>query len=141
MANAGTTGVEKEPIPSISLDSEQYEKLEKDCSAVLESMANDQSKQKARSEYEMLFRALKTSYENQKSLVKFCKEQKESIDANAKSAKGSADQEKGDSEEMAILRKEVAKVQRIIETARSKEVKATMIIKDLEAETKRLKEI
>ena len=42
---------------------------------------------------------------------------------------------------MAILRKEVAKVQRIIETARSKEVKATRIIKDLEAETKRLKGI
>ena len=42
---------------------------------------------------------------------------------------------------MAKLRQEVAKVQRINETAKGKEVKWTKIIKDLEAEIKRLKGI
>ena len=64
MANAGTTEVDQEAVPAVSLDAEQFAKLEKDSQAVLDSMANDQSKQKVSAEYSKLLLALKTSYEN-----------------------------------------------------------------------------
>ena len=48
----------------------QYEELERDFQEVLQELVGDQSMEKFRKEYEKLHRALKTSYESEKRLVK-----------------------------------------------------------------------
>ena len=46
-------------------------------------MVGEKSMQRFQSEYEKLYRALKTSYESEKRLVKRCKELNETIVGNA----------------------------------------------------------
>ena len=48
----------------------QYEGLERDFNEVLQELVGDQSMEKFRKEYEKLHRALKTSYDSEKRLVK-----------------------------------------------------------------------
>ena len=54
----------------MGLDPQYFEALERDFQQVLEEMLGDKSLQKFRAEYEKLHRALKTSYESEKRLVK-----------------------------------------------------------------------
>lgn len=54
----------------VGLDPAAYEALEKDFQEVLQELVGEQSLEKFRIEYEKLHRALKTSYESEKRLVK-----------------------------------------------------------------------
>ena len=54
----------------MGLDPAAYEALEKDFQDVLQELVGEQSLEKFRIEYEKLHRALKTSYESEKRLVK-----------------------------------------------------------------------
>jgi hypothetical protein len=54
----------------------QYEALERDFKEVLNAMVGEKSMERFKAEYEKLHRALKTSYESEKRLVKRCKELK-----------------------------------------------------------------
>lgn len=54
----------------MGVDPAQYEALERDFNEVLEDLAQDGSMEKFRKEYEKLHRALKTSYESEKRLVR-----------------------------------------------------------------------
>jgi hypothetical protein len=67
MADAG--GMDKD-FEKMGIDAGQYEALEKDFQEVLQELVGDQSMEKFRKEYEKLHRALKTSYESEKRLVK-----------------------------------------------------------------------
>ena len=62
----------------------EYEALEKDFNAVLANMvdASGGSMSRFKEEYEKLHRALKTSYESEKRLVKKCKELTDTIAGN-----------------------------------------------------------
>ena len=55
---------------SMGVDPAQYEALEKDFQEVLQELVGDKSMEQFRKEYEKLHRALKTSYESEKRLVK-----------------------------------------------------------------------
>jgi len=57
----------------------QYEALERDFKEVLKEMVGERSMERFRQEYEKLHRALKTSYESEKRLVKKCKERNDTI--------------------------------------------------------------
>ena len=68
---------------SMGIEPSQYEALERDFREVLQSMVGERSMQRFQAEYEKLYRALKTSYESEKRLVKRCKELNETIVGNA----------------------------------------------------------
>jgi len=67
----------------MGIEQSQYEALERDFREVLQSMVGERSMQRFQAEYEKLYRALKTSYESEKRLVKRCKELNETIVGNA----------------------------------------------------------
>ena len=65
------------------MDPSQYEALERDFKEVLSAMVGEKSMERFKTEYEKLHRALKTSYESEKRLVKRCKELGDTLTANA----------------------------------------------------------
>ncbi len=67
----------------MGLDPAAYEALERDFEEVLKDLVGDQSMERFRNEYEKLHRALKTSYESEKRLVRRCRELNDTILQNA----------------------------------------------------------
>ena len=138
---AGASGADEQAFLSMGLDQQQYEKLEQDFKAVLESMVGEKSMQRFQNEYEKLYRALKTSYESEKRLVKRCKELNETIVGNATRVKAALRLTQEDSSTISLLKKEVDRAWRLVETAKDKEEKARRIIQDLRAEIAHLTKI
>lgn len=94
-----------------------------------------------RKEYEKLHRALKTSYESEKRLVKRCKELNDTILQNAARVKGAIKLTQEDSNTIAVLRREIEKCWKLVETAKDKEEKARKIITGLKDEIAKLHKI
>ena len=97
--------------------------------------------EKFRKEYEKLHRALKTSYESEKRLVKKCKELNDTILQNAARVKGAIKLTQEDSNTIAVLRKEIEKMWNLVEAAKDKEAKARSIIQGLKDEIAKLHKI
>jgi uncharacterized coiled-coil DUF342 family protein len=97
--------------------------------------------EKFRKEYEKLHRALKTSYESEKRLVKRCKELNDTILQNAARVKGAIKLTQEDSNTIGVLRREIDKCWKLIETAKTKEEKARKIIQGLKDEIGKLHKI
>lgn len=89
MADSATAagGLDAE-YAQMGLDPAQYEALEKDFTEVLNELVGDPSMEKFRKEYEKIHRALKTSYESEKRLVRRCKDLNDTILQNAVKVKG-----------------------------------------------------
>ena len=141
MADAGAAGADQEAFLSMGLDQQQYEKLEQDFKAVLESMVGEKSMLRFQNEYEKLYRALKTSYESEKRLVKRCKELNETIVGNATRVKAALRLTQEDSSTISLLKKEVDRAWKLVETAKDKEDRARKIIQDLKGEIAHLTKI
>lgn len=116
---------------SMGVSAELYEQLERDFKDVLQSMVGEKTMDRFRTEYEKLHRALKTSYENEKRLVKNVKELNEIIVGNAARVKAAIKLTQEDSATIGLLKKEVEKCWKLVETAKDKEEKARKIIGDL----------
>jgi chromosome segregation ATPase len=97
--------------------------------------------EKFRKEYEKLHRALKTSYESEKRLVKRCKELNDNILQNAARVKGAIKLTQEDSNTIAVLRREIEKCWKLVEAAKQKEEKARKIIQGLKDEIAKLHKI
>lgn len=117
---------------------ELYEALERDFKDVLQSMVGEKTMERFRGEYEKLHRALKTSYESEKRLVKNVKELNEIIVSNAARVKAAIKLTQEDSSTIGLLKKEVDKAWRLVETAKEKEEKARKIIGELKSEIAQL---
>jgi len=94
-----------------------------------------------REEYEKLHRALKTSYESEKRLVKKCKELTDTIAGNLTRVKAAIRLTQEDSTTIAVLKKEVDRAWRLVEQAKEKEDVARKIIVDLKSEVAHLHKI
>jgi hypothetical protein len=77
----------QEDFLSMGVDPAMYEALEREFKDVLAAMAGEKTMERYRAEYEKLHRALKTSYESEKRLVKRCKELQDTIVQNATKVK------------------------------------------------------
>ena len=122
-------------------DPAQYEALERDFREVLNAMVNDKGMERFRQEYEKLHRALKTSYESEKRLVKRCKELQDTIVQNATRVKAAIKLTQEDSSTIGVLKKEVEKAWKLVELAKEKEEKARKIISELKTEIAHLHKI
>ena len=130
-----------EEFLSMGIDQAQYEALEKDFNEVLQQMVGERSMERFREEYEKLHRALKTSYESEKRLVKKCKELTETISSNLTRVKAAIKLTNEDSTTIAVLKKLVDRAWRLVEQAKDKEEKARKIIQDLKGEIAHLHKI
>ena len=118
----------------MGIEPAQYEALERDFREVLNSMVGERSMQRFQAEYEKLYRALKTSYESEKRLVRRCKELNETLVGNATRVKAAMRLTQEDSSTILLLRKEVDRAWKLVETAKEREDKAKRIIQDLRTE-------
>ena len=118
----------QEEFLSMGVDQAQYEALERDFRDVLSAMVGEKSMERFRTEYEKLHRALKTSYESEKRLVKRCKELNETIVGNATRVKAALKLTQEDSSTITVLKREVDRAWRLVEQAKEKEEKARKII-------------
>ena len=125
----------------VGVEPAQYEALERDFKEVLSAMVGEKSMERFKAEYEKLHRALKTSYESEKRLVKRCKELNETIVSNATRVKAAIKLTQEDSNTIGVLKKEVDKAWRLVEQAKEKEEKARKIITDLKGEIAHLHKI
>ena len=131
-ANAG--GAMDADFAQMGLDQAAYEALEKDFNDVLQELSQDPNMDNFRNEYTKIHRAMKTSYESEKRLVRRCKELNDTILQNAARVKGAIKLTQEDSNTIAVLRKEVEKCWKLVEQAREKEEKARGIISGLREE-------
>ena len=125
----------------IGLDQQAYEALERDFNEVLNELVGDKTMERFRNEYEKLHRALKTSYESERRLIKRCKELNDTILANAARVKAAIRLTQEDSQTIGLLKKEVDKAWQLVDQAKAKEEKARKIIGDLRAEIAHLNKI
>jgi chromosome segregation ATPase len=117
---------------------ELYEALERDFKEVLQSMVGEKTMERFKAEYEKLHRALKTSYDSEKRLVKQVKDLNEIIVSNAARVKAAIKLTQEDSSTIGLLKKEVDKAWKLVETAKEKEEKARKIIGELKSEIAQL---
>lgn len=101
----------------------------------------DSAMESFRKEYEKLHRALKTSYESEKRLVRRCKDLNDTIIQNTAKVKGAIKLTQEDSNTIAVLRREIEKCWKLVETAKEKEEKARKIIHSLKEEIAKLHKI
>ena len=87
-----------------------FEALERDFQDVLSDLVGDTSLEKFRLEYEKLHRALKKSHEQEKRLVKKCRELNTEIVNNAAKVQYALQLAQKDDGTIASLRKEIEKV-------------------------------
>ena len=130
-----------EDFLSMGVDQAQYEALEKDFNEVLQQMVGERSMERFREEYEKLHRALKTSYESEKRLVKKCKELTDTIAGNLTRVKAAIKLTTEDSSTIGMLKKETERAWKLVEQAKEKEEKARKIIQDLRGEIAHLHKI
>lgn len=123
---------------SMGITQDQYEALERDFREVIQSMVGEKSMERFKVEYEKVHRALKTSYEQEKRLVKQVKDLNEIIVSNAARVKAAIKLTQEDSSTIGLLKKEVDKAWKLVETAKEKEEKARKIIGELKSEIAQL---
>ena len=111
-----------------------FEALERDFQEVLSELAGDQSLEKFRVEYEKLHRALKKSHEQEKRLVKTCRELNTEIVNNAAKVQTALKYSQEDESTIASLRKEIEKAWAMVDISHEKEVRAKDTINQLKDE-------
>jgi len=105
----------------LQIDTHAFEALEKDFQDVLQELAADASLEHFRRQYEKLHRALMFSHENEKKLLKKCKDLNQDIVGNAGKVQVALELTKEEAQNVTILRQEMDKAYRVIENFRDKE--------------------
>jgi len=119
----------------------ELEALDKEFQELLQHLSGDENLEKYRAEYEKLYKAFRISFENEKRLVKQCRELNEMIVNNAASVKAALEMSQEDSNTIKRLRKEIEKAWQFVEKAKDKEERSKKMVQDLKGEISHLNEI
>ncbi len=118
----------------LALNSAAFEALERDFRSVLNELVGDKSLERFRQEYEKLHFTLKKSHENEKRLIKKCRELNTEIVSNASKIQTALRLSLQDQNSIALLKKEIDKAWRMVDGAQEKERSARETISRLKAE-------
>ncbi|CAM9179748.1 unnamed protein product, partial [Phaeothamnion confervicola] len=121
--------------------SSAFEALERDFQDVLSELVGDKSLERFRLEYEKLHRALKKSHEQEKRLIKKCRELNGEIVNNAAKVQTALKLSQEDQATIASLRKEIEKAWTMVDAAHDKEVRAKDTVEALKAEISNLSKL
>ncbi|KAI8476303.1 MAG: flagellar associated protein [Monoraphidium minutum] len=124
-----------------SLEGRQYEAMEQDFQEVLDELAGDKSLERFRIEYEKLYRTLKKSHDNEKRLVRKCRELNGEIVSNAAKVATALKLSEEDQATIAALKREIEKSWKMVDASHDKESKAKEAITALKAEVVHLQRL
>ncbi|CAN0404137.1 unnamed protein product [Ascophyllum nodosum] len=122
----------------VDFHSSAFEALERDFQEVLSELVGDKSLERFRLEYEKLHRALKKSHEQEKRLIKKCRELNGEIVNNAAKVQTALKLSQEDQTTIGSLRKEIEKAWTMVDVAHEKEVRAKDTINQLKEEISNL---
>jgi len=128
-------------LENLELETKALEALEKDFEQVIQQLAGDSSLDRFRGEYEKLFRVLKKTHDNEKRLVKKCRELNSEIVANAAKVQTALRLSEEDAATISALRKEIEKAWKGVDVSHEKEAKAKETISQLKLEIANLQRI
>ncbi|CBJ29363.1 flagellar associated protein [Ectocarpus siliculosus] len=125
----------------VDFNSSAFEALERDFQEVLSELVGDKSLERFRLEYEKLHRALKKSHEQEKRLIKKCRELNGEIVNNAAKVQTALKLSQEDQATIGSLRKEIEKAWTMVDVAHEKEVRAKDTINQLKEEISNLSKL
>jgi len=117
-----------------AFESSAFEALERDFQEVLQELVGDKSLERFRAEYEKLHRALKKSHEQEKRLIKRCRELNAEIVNNAAKVQTALKLSQEDQHTITSLKKEIEKAWKMVDASHEKEVRAKETIQKLKME-------
>ena len=112
MSEPSKDGVDKGE-DGLTFESSAFEALERDFQEVLQELVGDKSLERFRSEYEKLHRALKKSHEQEKRLIKRCRELNAEIVNNAAKVQTALKLSQEDQHTITSLKKEIEKAWKV----------------------------
>ncbi|CAM9908293.1 unnamed protein product [Ectocarpus fasciculatus] len=134
-------GGKKSGEMEVDFNSSAFEALERDFQEVLSELVGDKSLERFRLEYEKLHRALKKSHEQEKRLIKKCRELNGEIVNNAAKVQTALKLSQEDQATIGSLRKEIEKAWTMVDVAHEKEVRAKDTINQLKEEISNLSKL
>ncbi len=132
---------EKSAKPATGADQAAFEALEKDFSQVLEQLAGDPNLERFQGEYKKLHGALKRSHTSEKRLFDKCQELNNEIVANASKVQAALRLSRQDQASIQILKKEIDKAWKLVDSAKSKEKQSRETIQRLRGEIQNLSKL
>jgi len=130
----GEDGLTDKERQELNLQTAAFESLERDFREVLSELVGDKSLERFRLEYEKLHHTLKKSHENEKRLIKKCRELNSEIVANAVKIQTALRLSMQDQQSIQLLKKEIDKAWKMVDQAQDKERKARETIQRLKGE-------
>ena len=126
-------------IESLGFDQEQYEAIESEFKEFLADHLKGKDLEKFRQEYQKINKALKSSYEGEKKLIKKCKELISQIFEKASNYRAALRMANNEVDKIAQLKQEVAKSYEEVNNAREEEEKHREVIQKMRSEINALK--
>eukprot|EP00887_Chlorella_sp_A99_P000486 scaffold17.g486.t1 len=123
-----------DPKKELDAPEKALDSVEQECSEVLRELAGEPALDRFRSEYEKVFRALKKSHDNERRLVKKCRELNSEIVAGAAKVQAALTLSEEDQATVAALKKEIEKSWKMVDASHEKELKAKEQIAQLKLE-------
>lgn len=134
MADGAAASADKGDASELAFESSAFEALERDFQEVLHELVGDKSLERFRAEYEKLHRALKKSHEQEKRLIKRCRELNAEIVNNAAKVQTALKLSQEDQHTITSLKKEIEKAWKMVDASHEKEVRAKETIQKLKLE-------
>jgi len=134
----GSDGLTSKEREQLNLQSSAFDALERDFREVLNELVGDKSLERFRLEYEKLHHTLKKSHENEKRLIKKCRELNGEIVANAAKIQTALRLSLQDQNSITLLKKEIDKAWKMVDGAQEKEKRARETITRLKSEIQNL---
>ncbi len=118
----------------VEYETAAFESLERDFQEVIGELVGDKSLEKFRLEYEKLHRALKKSHEQEKRLIKKCRDLNTEIVGNAAKVQTALKLSQEDQVTISSLKKEIEKAWKMVDASHEKERTAKDTIQSLKDE-------
>eukprot|EP01022_Parablepharisma_sp_SALTPOND_P026140 TRINITY_DN620_c0_g3_i1.p3 TRINITY_DN620_c0_g3~~TRINITY_DN620_c0_g3_i1.p3 ORF type:complete len:890 (-),score=242.58 TRINITY_DN620_c0_g3_i1:20457-23126(-) len=128
-------------MEDISTKTTELEALDREFQELLKHIAEEPGLEKYRSGYNALYKTFRMSFDNQKRLVKQCRELNDMIINNATNVKVALEMSQEDSNTIKRLRKEIEKAWQFVEKAKEKEERSKKMVQDLKEEITHLNNI
>jgi chromosome segregation ATPase len=109
-------------------ESQAFRRLETEFQAVLAEIGGDRQLERFRVEYEKMYRALKVSYENEKKLIKACKDRNNSIAESTIKVQQALRLSQEESDNMRVFKSELDRALKMLETYKEKDDKSRQTI-------------
>lgn len=128
-------------IEDITAKNLQFENFNKEFKALISHISEDENLERYRTEYKKLYRAFCDSFDNEKKLVKKCRELNEMIINESERVKTAFEISQEDSNAIKQLSEEIKNAMQFVEKAREREDQSKKMVQELKEEISHLNTI